>query len=349
MRIHLPVRPAILARHTYETPAEGRQGKIRLDFNENTSGCSAAVRIALARLSAVKISTYPEYEMASHSLARYFGVCPEELLVANGGDDALRAVFDTFADPRREVVIFEPTFPMYRYYAEITGARIRALRYGPNMEFPAAEALASLRRKPRLLFVTNPNNPTGTLVPKRILARLLRKATHTAVVVDEAYAEFSTESIVPWIRRYPHLFIVRTFSKAAGLAGLRLGAVLANRESLAFVRRAMPPFPVNCAALIAGVAAVNDRKTLARYVRGTVRRRTWFARQLHLAGVRVFPSAGNFLLADFGNLGPLFFRKLAEHGILIREYKILGPGFARITVGTQSELEKLLYLLRRTP
>jgi len=349
MKIHLPVRPAILARRTYEAPAEGRRGKIRLDCNENTSGCGVAVRRALAQLTAKEISTYPEYQRASRSLARHFGVSPEELVVANGGDDALRVFFDTFVEPHSEVVIIEPTFPMYRYYAEITGARIRALRYGPNMEFPTVEALKMLCLKPRALFVTNPNNPTGTLVPKSVLARLLQRASHTVVVVDEAYAEFSGESVVPWIRRFPHLFIVRTFSKAAGLAGLRLGVLLANRKSLVYVRRAMPPFPVNTAALAAGVAAVGDRRAITRYVRGTIHRRAWFTEQLRNAGVRVFRSGGNFLLADFGELGPRFFRRLARHRILVRQYKeVLGPGFARITIGTQAELEKVLQILRRT-
>ncbi len=144
MKPHLPVRKAILLRRTYEAPAEGRADKIRLDFNENTTGCSAAVRRALARLSAKQIATYPEYEASSRKLARYFRVSPEELLLTNGGDDALRVFFDTFVEPRTDVLICEPTFPMYRYYAEIAGARVKVLRYGAKMEFPLADALGGL-------------------------------------------------------------------------------------------------------------------------------------------------------------------------------------------------------------
>jgi len=345
MKVRLPVRQAILARQTYEAPAEGRRGKIRLDFNENTTGCSAAARKALARLTAKEIATYPEYEVATRKIARYFRVRPEELLLTNGGDDALRVFFDTFVEPQTTVLICEPTFPMYRYYAEIAGARIRVLRYGKNLEFPLQEALAALRQKPRVFFLANPNNPTGTQVERAAIQRLLRAARHTVVVLDEAYAEFSPDSAVPWIRRYPHLFVARTFSKAEGMAGLRLGAVIGQRNSLAFVRRAMPPYPVNLAALAAGVAAVEERKTIARYVRDVKRLRLWFGRELQKRGVRVFPSTANFLLADFGAAGPAFFRKLARHNILVRERsKDLGPGFIRITIGTQSELRKLLRL-----
>jgi histidinol-phosphate aminotransferase len=245
-------------------------------------------------------------------------------------------------------LICEPTFPMYRYYAEIAGARVEALRYSREMTFPLAAALTALQKKPRVFFLANPNNPTGTLVDNAAIEKILKAAPQTAVVLDEAYSDFSGVTVVPWIRQHPNLFIAKTFSKAAGLAGLRLGAVIAQRASLALVRRALPPFPVNAAALAASVAAVKERRTIERYIRETKRLREWFAGELERREVRVFPSAGNFLLADFGNAGPALFRRLTRNGILIRERsKDLGPGFARITIGTQKELQALLRLLDR--
>jgi histidinol-phosphate aminotransferase len=343
MKVRLPVRRAILERKTYEPPGEGRSDKLRLDFNENTAGCSPAVIRALARLAPKQLAMYPEYRRSTKRLARYFGVTPDELLLANGGDDALRVFFDTFVDPAGSILICEPTFPMYRYYAEIVGARVVTLRYSMQMEFPLAAALTALRKKPRVLFIANPNNPTGTLLDKSAVARILRAATHTAVVIDEAYAEFSGVTVVPWIRRHPNLFVVRTFSKAAGLAGLRLGAVIANKSSLALLRRAMPPFPVNLAALVAAEAAVDDRAAIRRYVRDIEATREWFGAQLTRVGAKCFPSAGNFLLADFGPPGPALFRKLEKQGILLRERgKEIAPGFVRITIGTRDEMGRLL-------
>src|SRR4029077_13120489 len=230
----------------------------------------------------------------------------------------------------------------------IAGARVEALRYSRQMEFPLKAVLAALRKKPRVFFLANPNNPTGTLVDKTGIEKILGAASHTAVVLDEAYADFSGVTGVPWIQRNPNLFIAQTFSKAAGLAGLRLGAVIAQRESLAFVRRALPPFPVNAAVLAAGAAAVRERRTIQQYIRETKRLREWFGGELKKRGVRVFPSAGNFLLADFGGTGTTFFQKLTRNGILIRERsKDLGPGFARITIGTQQELRAFLRILDR--
>ena len=347
MTAELPVRKAILERRTYEPPAEGRLGKIRLDFNENTSGCSPSAKRALAKLTPKQLAMYPEYVKPTERLARHFGVGPKELLLTNGGDDALRVFFDTFVDAGSSILICEPTFPMYRYYGEISGAQIEARRYGPQMEFPVDAMIAALAGKPRVLFIANPNNPTGTLVAAEALRKIVSAATNTAVVLDEAYAEFSGTTALPWLHEYPQLFVTRTFSKTAGLAGLRLGAVLACEQSLSFLRKAMPPFPVNQAALAAAEAAMKDRQTMRRYVSEVKRLRSWFAAELRKLGVQAFPSAGNFLLANFGPSGPALFVKLQRSGILLRDRSDLGAGFARITIGTEKEMRALLKVIQK--
>jgi histidinol-phosphate aminotransferase len=348
MTVHLPVRKAILRRRTYEAPAEGRANKMRLDFNENTAGCSPAVLRALAKLTAKQVAMYPEYHEHTKRLARYLRVRPEELLLTNGGDDALRVFFDTFVEPGTSILICEPTFPMYRYYAEIAGAHIKALRYGNAMEFPLEEVIAGLRKKPRVLFIANPNNPTGTILREKELRRILQAATRTVVVIDEAYTEFSGFTAVPWIHKYSHLFVARTFSKVAGLAALRLGAVIACERSLALVRRAMPPFPVNLAALVAAEAATGNPATMRGYVTEVKRLRAWFTSKLQKLGVTSYASGGNFLLADFGPQGPALFRRLEKLGILLRDRsKDMGPGFVRITIGTSSEMHRLLQSIRK--
>ncbi|MGA8224768.1 MAG: histidinol-phosphate transaminase [Candidatus Acidiferrales bacterium] len=348
MNVKLPVRKAILERRTYEPPGAGRANKLRLDFNENTTGCSQAVTRALGKLSPKQIAMYPEYDRSTRQLARHFGVRPQELLLTNGGDDALRVFFDAFVDAGSSILLCEPTFPMYRYYGEIAGARIEALRYGAGMEFPLEGVLRALAGKPRVLFVANPNNPTGTLLQLREIESMVKAATHTVVVMDEAYADFSGVTVVPWIRRYPQLFVVRTFSKTAGLAGLRLGAVIAQAESLGILRRAMPPFPVNVAALVAAEAAVSDRATMRQYVRDVVQMRGWLEKELNQFGVRTYSSAGNFLLANFGLDGPKLFKRLERKGILLRgRSKDMGAGFVRITIGTKSEMERLMKQIKR--
>ena len=349
MNSQLPVRQAILDRRTYEPPGEDRADKLRLDFNENTAGCSPKVQRALAKLTPKLLSMYPEYERGTRRLARHFGVAYEELLLTNGGDDALRLFFDAFVDAGATALICEPTFPMYRYWGEVAGAKIEALRYSANMEFPLEGVLKALAAKPRVLFVCNPNNPTGTLLETHVIEKILQTATHTAVVLDEAYAEFSGITVIPLIHRYPHLFVARTFSKAAGLAALRLGAVIANAESLSILRRATAPFPVNVAALTAAQAAVNDSKTMKLYVKNILRTRGWFEKELHKLGVKTYFSAGNFVLCDFGRRGSEMCEQLqTKHGVLLRDRsRDIAPGHVRVSIGTQKEMERLLKLIRR--
>ncbi|GAC1625874.1 MAG: histidinol-phosphate transaminase [Candidatus Acidiferrum sp.] len=348
MKVRLPVRHAILNRHTYEAPAEGRLGKIRLDFNENTGGCSKAVIRALAKLTPQQIAMYPEYQVLSERLANYFGVRAREMLLTNGGDDALRIFFDVFVEQGSSILICEPTFPMYRYYAEISGARIDVVRYDENMRFPLAKVLAALRKMPRLLFLANPNNPTGTLLTLTEIRTILAAAPRTAVVIDEAYFDFSGMTAIPWVRKYPQLFVTRTFSKAAGLASLRLGAAIACEQSLNFLRAAIPPFPVNVPALVAAVAAVSDKKAIRAWVERVKRLRSWLASELSKIGVKTYPSAANFLLADFGPRGSQLVAALQKKGILVRDRgKDIGPGFVRVSIGTDAEMRALLREIKR--
>jgi histidinol-phosphate aminotransferase len=338
------MRPVVERLAPYVSPQEGRAGKLRLDFNENTIGCSPAALRALRRLTAEQLAIYPEYEAAKRRLAQRFGVRPAEMLFTNGVDDALRLLMDTFVEPGSVVLLPEPTFTMYRFYAEIAGARVATERYDAAMCFPLDAILRALRRAPRLLCLANPNNPTGTLLDEAALARILNAAPRTLVLVDEAYFEFSGLTVLPWIRRRANLIVSRTFSKAVGLAGLRLGALFARTELADAMRRACTPFPVNTAALVAAEAALRDRNFLRRFVRQVRESRWHLARGLERLGARVFPSAANFLLVDFGPGAGRLVRRLARRRILVRDRadELGRDGFVRITVGTPAQTRVLL-------
>jgi histidinol-phosphate aminotransferase len=343
-RVHIPVRSIVQRLAPYVAPQEGRAGKLRLDFNENTIGCSPAALRALHRLTAEQLAIYPEYEAARRRLARHFRVQPAEMLFTNGVDDALRLLMDTFVDPGDTVLLPEPTFTMYGFYAQIAGARVATEHYDDAMRFPLESILRALRRAPRLLCLANPNNPTGTLLDEAALARILDAASSTLVLVDEAYFEFSGLTVLPWIRRRANLIVSRTFSKAVGLAGLRLGALFAQAGLADAMRRACTPFPVNTAALVAAEAALRDRKFLRDYARQVRDSRWHLAQGLEALGARVFPSAANFLLVDFGPGAGRLVRRLARRRILVRDRadELGRDGFVRITVGTPAQTQILL-------
>jgi histidinol-phosphate aminotransferase len=347
MRQTIAVRPAVARMRGEFGLRDGRAAYLRLDYNENTVGCSPAVRRALARLTREQVAMYPEYQVARRRLARFFRVRPAELLLANGADEALRLVFDVFIERGDRVLLVEPTFTMYRVYADLFGARLAELRYDARMRFPLGAVLRALRRRPRAFFLANPNNPTGTLLGPAALRAMLDAAPRSLVVVDEAYSEFGGVTVLPWIRRYPNLVVVRTFSKATGMAGLRLGFLFTNRHTAAHFRKAQPPFPVNTAALVAAAAALRDARHIRAYVREIARSRKDLAAALARLGVPCAPSHANFLLADFGPRAPALLRALQRRRILLRDrtHDFGRPGWVRITLGTRPQMRRLIRAL----
>jgi histidinol-phosphate aminotransferase len=342
-------RNAVTAMRPYKPPLEGRWGKLRLDFNENPMGCSPAVRRALARLGSTAISAYPEQETARREIAKYFGVAPEEMLFTNGTDEGLNLVVGTYVQPGQSVLIVEPTFAMYRFYSELAGARIATVRYDAEMRFPTEGVRAALRKSPRVFFLANPNNPTGTLVSPAVLRSFLHAAPRTILVVDEAYFDFCGVTVIPWIRRYKNLVVTRTFSKAFGLAGMRLGCVFVHRDVATIMRKAQSPYPVSAAALMAAAAAVRDRAFLRRSLRELRRGQVVLEKSLAALQLPFFPTAANFVLVNFGSGMKEIVAELSRRGILIRDRAsdFDGAGYARITFGTPSQMRRLLAELKR--
>ena len=344
MKLPIPVRKAVARMRPYHPPLEGRVGKLRLDFNENTIGCSPKARAAIRNLTSATVSMYPEQETVRHELAAFFGVHANELLLTNGTDEALHLIVDTFLEPDDTVLLVEPTFAMYRFYSELAGARIQALRYDAAMQFPMRAVLTTLRKRPAIFFLANPNNPTGGALQLAELRRILKAATNTLIVVDEAYFEFSGITILPWIRRHNNLVVTRTFSKAAGLAGLRLGCIFANRSIAKYFRKAQSPYPVNVAALAAARATISDRRFLRNTLREFRRSRKELERGLTRLGIPFFPSAANFVLIFLGSRAKAVVASLARQGTLIRDRSsdFGGAGYVRITFGTLSQTRRVL-------
>jgi histidinol-phosphate aminotransferase len=270
------------------------------------------------------------------------------MLLTNGVDDALRLLMEVFIEPGDSVLVPEPTFSMYRFFSQVAGARIVSVRYDEAMNFPLEETLRELARSPHILFIANPNNPTGTLLEETALKRILDAAPRTLVLVDEAYFDFAGITALPWIRRRPNLVVSRTFSKAEGLAALRLGALFARADVIAGMRRAFTPYPVNSLALVAAEAARSDRKFLRAYIDDVLESRAQLARGLEQLGARVFPSGANFVLADFGPGGSRLVKRLARRGILVRDRasEFGRDGFVRITAGTVAQTRRLLKTIK---
>jgi histidinol-phosphate aminotransferase len=345
----LEARESVRNLPTYRPPLGGREG-MRLDFNENTVGCSPQVLARLRELSAEEIARYPEREPVEEVVAAHLGVKADELLLTNGVDEAIHLLCETFLEPGDEALIVVPTFAMYEISAAATGARVIAVSAGTDFRFPTADLLSRITPRTRLIAIANPNNPTGAVAEAADLIEIARRASQSAILVDEAYFEFYGKTLLPQWRGLPNLFVARTFSKAYGMAGLRIGVLAGNAAHICQVRRVCSPYNVNGVALACLPAALQDQDYVRKYVDQVRQGREELQNELGKRGIRYWSSQANFVLATFGPSNNAFIRCMRSRGILVRDRsRDHGcEGCVRITVGSAEQTSRLLESLRQT-
>jgi histidinol-phosphate aminotransferase len=343
----LKPRPAVLNMAPYSPPTGGRADKLRLDFNENTVGCSPKViEFLKANLSAADLAVYPEYASAKQSIAQYFRVSPDQFVFTNGTDEAIQVFINTYIDDGQEVLVLKPAYAMYRFYAEVAGAKIIEVPYPqPSMEFPLQEVLDAITPQTRAIILSNPNNPTGTGLGLLAIERILSRAKKAVVMVDEAYYEFSGVTAITEIERVPHLFVCRTFSKVFGMAGMRLGCLFSHPANIQYLHKAQSPYSVNSLAVMAAQAAVADTSYIENYVAEVLAARELLCVGLEKLGITYVPSSANFVLGHFGKRALEVRDGLRGQAILVRDRSYEAPGCVRITVGTRDQTRRLLAAL----
>ncbi|HEY6291470.1 MAG TPA: histidinol-phosphate transaminase [Terriglobia bacterium] len=342
-------RRAVLEMAPYRPPTTGRVGKLRLDFNENTVGCSPrVVEYLKQRLSEGELAVYPEYADALRKLAVFFGVGEEELLLTNGTDEAIQVLVNTYIDADDDVLLTRPSYAMYRFYAEVAGASIREIGYRPaDLSFPLEELLAAVRPSTRLVLLANPNNPTGTGVSVEGVGRILDHAPGAAVLIDEAYYDFSGITALGLLRQRSNLFVSRTFSKVYGMAALRCGCLFSQAGNVQHLRKAQSPYSVNMLAALAARAAVQDIDYVTGYAKEVLAARDFLCEGLRKLGIRYYPSQANFVLFQAGERAIPLRDELRARGILVRDRSYELAGCVRVTIGTLAQVRRFLEELER--
>src|SRR4030081_3230441 len=343
----LEARDAVKNLHAYRPPLAGQTG-LRLDFNESTVGCSPRVLARLRALDSELLARYPEREPVEKEVAVLLGLDPDQVLLTNGVDEAIHLLSSTYLDARDEALIVVPTFAMYAIFAEAEGARVIEVQAANDFGFPLKQLLAQITSRTRLIAVANPNNPTGAAVDGQILLQLARAAPHAAVLIDEAYFEFHGETLIGSTQQFENLFVARTFSKAYGLAGLRIGILAGKAQHIAMVRRVASPYNVNAAALAVLPEALKDQAYVESYVSQVLTNRDTLQRELGDLGLHYWPSHANFVLVRVGSGHVEFVQALRNRGILVRD-RHSDPGCegcVRLTVGSDEHTQTLIGALR---
>jgi histidinol-phosphate aminotransferase len=344
----IEARPSVEALVRYVAPLEGRRGLLRLDFNENTLGPSPRVLEAIRALPAEAYSTYPEYAGLEAAVADAIGVERAQLAVFNGADAAIRAVFDAFGTPGGAFLTTRPTFGYYQPCAQIAGMQVRSVPYAADLSFPWTAFRSELSLGPQICFVCNPNNPTSTLVESAQLVELARSYPRTLFVVDEIYEPFTGQSVLPAATTLPNLLALRSLSKAAGLAALRIGFACGSPALVERVFRVTGPYDINAFAVVAARAALEDSDHTNAYLAEVAAAKAWTLAELGRLGLRYFHQGGNYLLVWPGKDVTEVEAGLREQGILVRSMagKPLIDGSFRLSVGSQPQMRRFCAALR---
>lgn len=336
---------------------------IKLASNENPLGMSPKVKEALAAaLSSTNLALYPDGggHRLKQKLAKFHDIAPDCITLGNGSNDILEFLARTYAGPGRAVMFSAYAFAVYPLAAQAQSAESvivparpasDAMPYGHDMQAFAR----TLRERPdvALVFIANPNNPTGTWLEPVEIERFLEQVPSDVIVaLDEAYYDYQDPALRPdsrrWLDRFPNLLVARTFSKVYGLAGLRVGYALSHRTVADLLNRVRQPFNNNSLALLAAEVALDDQAFVQASVELNRRERERLTRTLQARGLAVLPSQANFVTIDFGRDARPIHQGLLERGIIVRPMASYGmPSFLRVTVGTEAENDRFLQALEQ--
>ena len=342
-------RARVQAMKEYHPPL-GNRDALRLDFNENTVACSPKVREVLGRISAGSLTRYPERQPVEAIVAAHLGLAPAQVALTNGVDEAIHVLFETFLDDGDELLLPVPTYTMYEVYASATDARVVTVLAGSDLQFPFERLLAAITPRTKIIAIANPNSPSGSAATRAQLLEIAARAPHAVLLVDEAYFHFHGETVIDQIGVVPNLIVARTFSKAYGLAGLRLGLLAGSEELMRWVKRVLSPYIVNSLALACLPPALEDTAYLDWYVGEVLAARTEFEAVLDKAGIRRWPSHANFVLVEIGAQHKEFTRLMSAAGVLVRD-RSSDPGCdgrVRITIGTREQMRQAAAALNET-
>jgi histidinol-phosphate aminotransferase len=323
-------------------PPLGNRDLLRLDFNENTVACSPKVREVLSSISAGALTRYPEREPVEAIVAAHLGLAPEQVALTNGVDEAIHVLFEAFLEAGDELLLPVPTYTMYELYASATDAQTVVVQARDDLQFPFERLLDAITPKTKIIAIANPNSPSGTVASRAQILKLAQRAPHAVLLVDEAYFHFHGETVIDQIGNVPNLMVARTFSKAYGLAGLRLGVLSGSADLMHWARRVLSPYSVNSLALACLPPALEDATYLNWYVDEVIAARTEFEGPLDQLDLRRWPSRANFILVEIGARHAEFVRLMHEAGVLVRD-RSNDPGCdgrVRITIGTREQMKR---------
>ncbi len=313
-------RKSIIDAQGYEIPLYLDDYKLKLDCNENIIGPSALVIAALQEITDKDIKFYPAYGEILEKLSAYNNVTKDMILPANGADEAINYVFNTFVEPEDNVLTVTPSFVMSKIYSRTLGCEYKEVPYAEKWVFPTDELIKNINEKTKLIIITTPNNPTGEAIARNDLLKILEASAGKYVLIDETYVNYADESFKDLIEVYPNILIARSMSKDFALAGLRFGYLIASKSNIRHIKKIISPYSVNNLAVKAALASLDDINHLNYCVCQVRESKKILTEVLSPLVKRIYKSDANFILADFADKADFVYKKLLNAGIKVKNF-----------------------------
>ena len=293
------------------------------------------------------LNLYPDdnYTQLKEAIVNYIGCKIENISVGNGSSELLDLCVKTFVDTNELILSLDPTFSMYSIYAKIVNSRYIGAGEGNDFTINVDDVIKSIEENdPKLTIICNPNNPTGTTIKRDDVLRIV-KSTDNVVIVDEAYMEFSNESVVDEIENYDNLIVVKTMSKAFSMAGIRTGYLIANEELVKTIEKVRPPYNLNSISALLATKALKEKEKMLSYVENLKVEREKIYEKLIDMGVKAYKSGANFVF--FSSKVDNLAEKLIDNDVLIRKFGGKLDNYYRVTVGSPKENEAFLNAMKK--
>ena len=293
------------------------------------------------------LNLYPDdnYTQLKEAIVNYIGCKIENISVGNGSSELLDLCVKTFVDTNELILSLDPTFSMYSIYAKIVNSRYIGAGEGNDFTINVDDVIKSIKENdPKLTIICNPNNPTGTIIKRDDVLRIV-KSTDNVVIVDEAYMEFSNESVVDEIENYDNLIVVKTMSKAFSMAGIRTGYLIANEELVKTIEKVRPPYNLNSISALLATKALKQKEKMLSYVENLKVEREKIYEKLIDMGVKAYKSGANFVF--FSSKVDNLAEKLIDNDVLIRKFGGKLDNYYRVTVGSPKENEAFLNAMKK--
>jgi len=337
----------------YKTDKYKQSWRLKLDSNENIYGTSNAVISAIKNFNPEDISIYPCYGKLVDKIAQKYNLNTDNIILTNGCDEALNILITTYLDNNDEILSYNPCFSMPDLYAEIQGGKVKKINYDDKFIFNKNTVLNNITTSTKIFYIATPNNPTGETVKASILELIIQEKPNTLFIIDCTYVNFASDvafgDYLDLAKKYNNVAVVKSFSKDYGLAGLRLGFVVANNVIIKELQKIASPYNVNIIAISCAIAAMNDEKYFEEIKELNIQAKELLYQGLLEKGGLPHKSQGNFILCDFGDYADFYYNKLKNNGVIVRNYSknsILAT-YLRITVPKIGGVKFILELLNK--